>query len=142
MAQVARDQPEPALVIYDGECIFCRNFARLIRLRETVGPVELLDARSGDPRVLAYQRLGYNLNIGMLFVWRGEIYYAGDAVHMIGRLSSPVSWFNRLNAVLFANRTVARLLYPVLNLCRILALALRGKGLIKPPAAAGNGVGS
>ncbi len=134
MAQPAHDPNEPALVIYDGECIFCRNFARLVRLRETVGPVELLDARSGDPRVLAYQRRGYNLNIGMLFVWRGDVYYAGDAVHMLGRLSSPVSWFNRLNAALFANRTVARLLYPLLNFGRLATLGLRGKGLIKPPA--------
>jgi hypothetical protein len=36
--------------------IFCRNFARLLRLRESVAPVEVLDARSGDPRLLAYQR--------------------------------------------------------------------------------------
>lgn len=132
------EEIDPALVIYDGECPFCRNFARLIRLREAVGPVELLDARSGDDRVVAYQRRGYNLNLGMLFVWRGEIYYAGDAVHMIGRLSNPVSWFNRLNAALFANRAVARLLYPVLNLSRLLGLVLRGKGLIKPPPAASN----
>ena len=124
---------EPALIIYDGECPFCRNFARLIRLRQAVGPVELLDARSGDARVLAYQRQGYNLNLGMLFVWRGEIHYGGDAMHMLARLSTPVSWFNRLTALLFSPRIAARLAYPLLNLCRLLGLALRGKGLIKPP---------
>src|SRR5580700_1386630 len=36
--------------------IFCRNFARLLRLRESVAPLEVLDARSGAPRLLAYQR--------------------------------------------------------------------------------------
>src|SRR5256885_15543020 len=30
--------------------------SRLLRLRESVAPVEVLDARSGDPRLLAYQR--------------------------------------------------------------------------------------
>jgi hypothetical protein len=35
---------EAALIVYDGECILCQSYARLLRLRETVGKVELLDA--------------------------------------------------------------------------------------------------
>jgi predicted DCC family thiol-disulfide oxidoreductase YuxK len=127
--------PEPALVVYDGECIFCRNFARLLRLRDSVGPVELLDARSGDPRVLAYQRQGYDLNQGMLFVWQGRVYHAAAAMQMLAALTTPVSWFNRLAAALFSRPVPARLLYPVLNGGRMLTLLLRGKGLIKLPPA-------
>ncbi len=28
--------PDPALIIYDGDCIFCQNYVRLVRLRETL----------------------------------------------------------------------------------------------------------
>ena len=125
----------PALVVYDGECIFCRNFARLLRLRESVGPVELLDARSGDPRVIAYQRQGYDLNQGMLFVWQGRVYHAAAAMQALAALTTPVTWFNRLAAAMFSHPTAARLCYPVLNGGRMLLLFLRGKGLIEPPPA-------
>lgn len=128
--------PEPpALVVYDGECIFCRNFARLLRLRESVGAVELLDARSVDPRVLAYQRQGYDLNQGMLFVWQGQVYHAAAAMQTLAALTTPVSWFNRLAAAVFSHPAAARLLYPVLNCGRMLLLILRGKRLIRSPPA-------
>ncbi len=80
--------PDPALIIYDGDCIFCQNYVRLVRLRETLGKVELVDARSQDPRVRKYQREGYNLNEGMLFVWNGRIYHGSDAVHVLAGLST------------------------------------------------------
>src|SRR3954465_8932263 len=106
------------LVIYDGECIYCKNYARLMRLRETVGPVALLDARSNDPRVREFWRRGYDLNAGMIFVYRGEIHHGADAVNALALLSTPSSLFNRLNRFFFSSRTVSRLLYPLLRLGR------------------------
>ncbi len=32
------------VVVYDGECPFCRNYIRLMSLRKAVGDVELVDA--------------------------------------------------------------------------------------------------
>ena len=63
-----------ARLIYDGACIFCDAYVRLLSLREAVGPVELIDARSGDPRLRAYQSAGYDLNEGMLFEYSGTVY--------------------------------------------------------------------
>ena len=37
-----------AMIIYDGDCVFCSHYVRFVRLRETVGPVALIDARSGN----------------------------------------------------------------------------------------------
>jgi predicted DCC family thiol-disulfide oxidoreductase YuxK len=126
---------EPALIIYDGDCIFCQNYVRLVRLRETIGNVELIDARSADKRVGQYQKLGYDLNEGMLFVWRGEVYHGSDAVHVLAGLSSPTSWFNHFNRAILTSRTMSTLLYPFLKLGRRITLLLRGKGLIKQPLA-------
>jgi predicted DCC family thiol-disulfide oxidoreductase YuxK len=124
---------DPALVIYDGDCIFCSNYARLIRLRETVGKVELVDARSGDPRIASYWRDGYDLNEGMLFVYKGRVHHGSDAVHVLAGLSSPVSWFNRLNRSIFSSRSASTLLYPLLKVGRRITLLARGKGLMSAP---------
>jgi Uncharacterized protein conserved in bacteria len=121
---------DTAIIIYDGDCIFCQNYVRLVRLREVIGQVRLIDARSGDPIVANYQRKGYDLNEGMLFIYRGNVYHGSDAVHVLGGLSSPVSFFNRVNRAVFSNRALATALYPLLKLGRRATLLIRGKGLI------------
>jgi predicted DCC family thiol-disulfide oxidoreductase YuxK len=121
----------PALIIYDGECPFCRNYVRLLRLREAIGQVELVDARSGDPRVSEFQRQGFNLDKGMLFVHEGRVHHGSDAVHVLAGLTNPEkSVFNRINAKVFSSRTASVLFYPLLRLGRRIALLARGKGSI------------
>jgi predicted DCC family thiol-disulfide oxidoreductase YuxK len=133
--RAARTMSEPSLIIYDGECIFCQNYVRFVRLRETIGPVELLDARSDDPRIAPYWRR-YDLNEGMLFVHRGGVYYGAEAVHVLAGLSSERGAFNRLNARLFSHGRVASVLYPLLKMGRRLTLVARGRKLMQPPGGA------
>lgn len=124
---------QPALVVYDGDCVFCQNYVKFMKLKEAVGPVELLDARSDDPRVAQYWSQGYDLNEGMLFVYRGRVFHGHDAVNMLALLSSGSSAFNRLNQLLLSNRMVAAAVYPLLKLGRRLVLLLRNKTLIAAP---------
>lgn len=119
-----------ALIVYDGECVFCHNYVRLARLREAVGPVELVDARSNDPRIAAYRGEGYDLDEGMLFAWKGRVYHGAEAVHVLAGLSSEVGLFNRLNRAVFSSRRASRALYPLLKLGRRATLFVRGKRLI------------
>ncbi|HSS15063.1 MAG TPA: DCC1-like thiol-disulfide oxidoreductase family protein [Rhizomicrobium sp.] len=131
--EIAGKPGQPALVIYDGDCVFCQNYVKFVKLKEAVGPVELLDARSGDLRVSHYWSEGYDLNEGMLFVYRGRVYHGHDAVNMLALLSSGSSVFNRVNQALLSNRQVAGAVYPLLKLGRRLVLALRNKTLIAAP---------
>ena len=133
MTSSAVSSIDRAVIIYDGDCIFCQNYVRLVRLRETVGPVDLVDARSDDPRVAEYQRRGYDLNEGMLFIWNEQIHHGDEAVHVLGGLSTNHGWFNKLNRTVFSNRMASTLLYPFLKLGRRATLILRGKGLIPHP---------
>ncbi|MFC0198897.1 DCC1-like thiol-disulfide oxidoreductase family protein [Paracoccus rhizosphaerae] len=119
-----------ALIVYDGDCIFCQNYVKLVRLRDMVGKVELLDARSDDPRVRDFQRQGYDLNEGMLFVHRGRVHHGSDAVHMMALLSSSSDSLNRLNRRLLSNPKVARAIYPALKLGRRVTLFMRRRSLI------------
>ncbi|AFL50270.1 putative DCC family thiol-disulfide oxidoreductase YuxK [Sinorhizobium fredii] len=121
---------ENPMIVYDGDCIFCQNYVRFMRLRETVGPVELIDARSGDPRVAGFQRQGFDLNEGMLFVFENRVYHGDEAVNLLAILSSPSSLFGRLNRAILSNRTAARVVYPLLKFGRRLTLRLRGRSLI------------
>lgn len=123
--------PDKSLIIYDGECVFCQNYVRFFRLREAIGPVELLDARSGDPRVEDYWRKGFDLDEGMIFVHGDRVFYGAEAVHVLAGLSSKSGFFNRLNAAVFASRGVATLLYPALKLGRRLTLKARRRGLLR-----------
>lgn len=124
---------ETSLIIYDGDCVFCQNYVRFAELRASVGPVELLDARSGDPRLEPFWRQGYDLNEGMIFAHRGQVYHGAEAVHVLAGLSSGNRLFNRLNAAVFASPRTARLLYPLLKLGRRATLLARGRRLIDPP---------
>ncbi len=133
MTSSAESSTDKAVIIYDGDCIFCQNYVRLIRLREALGSVDLVDARSDDPRVAEYQQRGYDLNEGMLFIWNGQIHHGDDAVHVLGSLSTDHGWFNKLNRTVFSNRAASKALYPILKLGRRATLAMRGKGLIPNP---------
>jgi len=128
----------PALIIYDGDCVFCQNYVRLLRLRSAVGPVDLVDARSADARVTQYRRQGYDLNEGMLFVYNGRVHYGSDAVHVLAGLSSSSSLFNRLNAAIFSSRIASTLLYPFLRVGRRVTLFVRGRRLIESDLAETN----
>ena len=114
-----------ARLIYDGACIFCDAYVRLLALREAVGPVELIDARSGDPRLRAYESVGYDLNEGMLFEYNGAVYFGADAVNILATLSTPVSTFNRINSALLSKQLVASFFYPMFKFCRTITLKLR-----------------
>ena len=124
---------EPSLIIYDGECVFCQNYVRFVRLQEAIGPVELVDARSSDARVERYWRDGFDLNGGMLFVHKDKVYHGADAVHILALLASERGFFSRLNARVFSHHKTAALLYPLLKIGRRVTLAARGRSLMKRP---------
>ena len=109
-------------VIYDGDCPFCTRFVALQRFRETVGPVDLIDGRQRPDIAAALDRVGMDLDTGMVLAWRGELYHGDACIHRLALLSSGSGVFNRLNAAVFRSRTASRVLYPVLRTGRNLAL--------------------
>ena len=124
---------EPSLIIYDGDCVFCQNYVRFVRLREAIGPVELIDARSDDPRAQQMWREGHDLNEGMVFVHHGRVYHGAEAVNVLATLSDPRTMFNSINRAIFASPILSRTLYPLLKLGRRATLLARGKRLIPDP---------
>ncbi|MCJ2188382.1 DCC1-like thiol-disulfide oxidoreductase family protein [Novosphingobium beihaiensis] len=125
---------DPAFVVYDGECVFCQNYVRMLRLKESVGPVDLIDARSDAPQVRDLWARGYDLDEGMVFSYRGRIYHGSDAIHALALLASPSTVFNRINATVLSHPAIARLAYPWLKAGRRITLWMRGRKLMGTPA--------
>ncbi|MCY4336924.1 MAG: DCC1-like thiol-disulfide oxidoreductase family protein [Litoreibacter sp.] len=111
-------------IVYDGECPFCSQYVTMTRLRESVGSVELIDARTDHPLVTDIKDRGIDLNEGMLAQYKGKEYFGADCIHFLSLLSSRSGVMNRVASVLFSKRSVARLAYPVLRAGRNLTLKL------------------
>ena len=115
------------IVIYDGDCPFCTQYVKHVRLRDIVGRLEYVNARDGGPLVAEAVQKGFDLNEGMLVIMDGVYHHGADAVWALGLLSSPVSAFNRLNARMFSSRTISRFLYPALRFGRNMTIRLLGR---------------
>ena len=88
------------VIVYDGECPFCRNYVRLMELRKAVGNVDLVNARTPHPAVWKLVELGYDLNEGMAAIFGGKIYYGSDAVVLLSSMTNGRGWAGRFLAVL------------------------------------------
>jgi len=116
-----------AVIVYDGECPFCSAYVRLLRLREAVGPVALVDARKGGAAVNEVVAAGLDLDEGMVLKLDGTFYHGDDCLNRLALLSTGSGAFNRTVALLFSRPGVARFAYPLLRACRNLALRLLGR---------------
>lgn len=118
---------------YDGDCPICSLAAQALRIRESVGTLHLVDARQQPEHALICEigALGLDLDEGMVLKYRDICYHGQDALHMMALLGSRQGWFNRLTALCFRSKTVARLAYPPMRAVRNLLLRLRGRAKIR-----------
>jgi predicted DCC family thiol-disulfide oxidoreductase YuxK len=114
-------------VVYDGLCPFCSAYAHMLRLRESAGPVRLVDAREDPALVADLAAAGAPVNDGMAVLYAGRLYYGGDAVHLLALLASQSGLANRLIARLLRSQRCALLAYPALRAGRNLGLRLLGR---------------
>ncbi|HAQ75809.1 MAG TPA: DUF393 domain-containing protein [Hyphomonas sp.] len=114
------------VIVYDGECPFCSQYVKMLRIRESVGTVRLIDARSSDETAI-FARGKYDMDQGMAARIGGEWYYGDDCIHILSMISSPVTVFNKLNGWVFRSPKRARVLYPVMRSGRNLVLRLLGR---------------
>ena len=114
-------------LVYDGECPVCSAYVMFVRLKQSIGPVELIDAREGGAIVDRIVSDGLDLDEGMVLAYGGRYYHGADCVHVLAMLSSSSGVFNRLNALLFRSPGVARFMYPILRFGRNSLLRILGK---------------
>ncbi|WP_168015677.1 DCC1-like thiol-disulfide oxidoreductase family protein [Halomonas salinarum] len=110
------------LLVYDGQCPFCRRYVRWLQLQDAAEELRLIDARGDDPVIDELRSRGFDLNKGMVLKLDAQWYHGADALRVLALLSSPVGVFNRLNRRLFGGHKRAESGYPLLRGLRRLAL--------------------
>jgi predicted DCC family thiol-disulfide oxidoreductase YuxK len=124
---MASAMPAANYLVYDGDCPFCTRFVRYMRLRDSIGPLAMIDSRRGGSEVDEVCRLGFDLDQGMALKLHGRFYHGAACVHVLALLSTRSGLFNRSLSIGFRSPRAARLLYPVLRAGRNLTLVLLGR---------------
>lgn len=131
MTSRSADRPQDGAaepwLLYDGECPFCSAYVRMVRLRESVGAVRMVDARDGGPELEEARAEGLDIDEGMTLKLNGALHHGDDCIHRLALLTTPSGAFNRLNAWVFKSRRRSEWLYPVLKGGRRAALRLLGR---------------
>lgn len=115
------------VLIYDKECPACDNYCQIVRIRESVGELKLVDAREDSDVLKEVTDLGLDIDQGMVLKMEGRIYYGADAINALALISSRSGVFNRINYYLFKSKALSSVFYPVLRFCRNILLKALGK---------------
>ena len=112
-------------LIYDGDCILCRNSAKALKIRKAVGRIEIINARNSHPLVTEASASGYNLNEGILVKFNNNYYYGADALNFLALISSSSDLFNKLNSFIFKSKWLSACSYPLFKAIRNTLLFLQ-----------------
>ncbi len=126
-SQNSSEMHSETLIIYDGECPFCKNYVRLLKLKDAIGHVRLINARDNTAEVRVAQEHGYDLDEGMICLYNNKYYHGADAIHIMAMLSGSSRILNRINHCLFKSERLSAILYPVLRCGRNLTLKILGR---------------
>lgn len=126
------------LVVYDKQCPACDLYCNLVRIRESVGQLVLVNARQGGAVVDELTAAGLDIDQGMVVKVGERLYYGADAIHALALMGTNKGLFNRLAYWSFRSPRVSRVLYPLLRGCRNLLLKVLRKTKINNLATPGN----
>ncbi len=122
----------PVYLIYDGECPICNHAAKVMKVRQSAGELEIISARIEHPLVQEAKQQGYDLDKGIVVKYEGKSYYGKDAMHFLAMIGSPVGGFNKINIFLFKSKTLAAVFYPIFKFIRRCLLITLGVPKIMP----------
>lgn len=131
------NRPEIFLV-YDRECPACNAYCQVIRIRDSVGDLRIIDARDKCSILDEITAKGLDIDQGMVLKMGDQLYYGSDAIHALALISSRSGIFNRFNYWMFKSETISSWLYPVFRFFRNLLLKLLGKTRINNLGIQGN----
>lgn len=114
-------------LVYDGDCPFCSNYVRYVRIQKALGQLRLVNAREGGPLVNLIRERGIDLNEGMVLILGNQYYFGAECMHRLALMSTGSGIFNAINAMIFSKPFLSRLLYPSLKFGRRITLLLLGR---------------
>ncbi|MDO6421931.1 DCC1-like thiol-disulfide oxidoreductase family protein [Saccharophagus degradans] len=124
--------PKEIWFVYDGECPICQMGATLFKVRDAVGKLNTVDARTelDHPVLQEINAAKLNLDEGMVIKYKDKLYQGELALSLMAEIGAKGDMFNGLNRRLFRNRALVKLSYPIMRLGRNIAITLKGAGKI------------
>lgn len=129
---------EEILLVYDRQCPACSYYCEVVRIRESVGKLKIINARDGGEVMDEITSQGLDIDQGMVLKMGNRLYYGSDAIHALALISSRSGIFNRLNYWVFKSKSISLIFYPVLRFFRNLLLKMLGKTKINNLKISGN----
>ena len=114
-------------LVYDKQCPACNYYCNLVRIRESVGNLVLVDAR--EPSTFMDELTAAELDIdqGMVLIVGDRMYYGVDAIHALSIMGTRSGVFNRVTYWCFKSKAVSSVLYPIFRAARNLLLKILGR---------------
>ena len=122
--------PAEILLVYDKQCPACDAYCRMVRIRESVGTLRLVNARDAGVIMDEITAKGLDIDEGMVLKLGNTLYYGADAIHVLSLMSSRSGVFNRLTYWMFRSKSLSAILYPLFRFFRNLLLKLLRKSRI------------
>ena len=111
-------------LVYDSQCPACDFYCNLVHIRESIGELNLVDARDNPKILQEITAKGWDIDEGMVLRVDNQLYYGSDAIHALSLLGTRSGFFNRLNYWVFKSGKRSQILYPFLRGCRGFLLKL------------------
>jgi predicted DCC family thiol-disulfide oxidoreductase YuxK len=118
---------EEILLLYDRECPACNAYCQVIKIKESVGDLRIVNARENSEFLKKITTQGIDIDQGMVLKIGDQLYYGSDAIHTLALIGSRSGIFNRLNYWIFKSKRLSSILYPVLRIFRNLLLKILRK---------------
>ena len=136
MTSPEAERTEPAaasgqddFLLYDGECPFCRFYARKSGFKTPDGrPLALIDANRAPELLAALRGQGCEADEGMVLVVDGRRYQGAEAMTALEAMTSGAGWWGKLSKWFASSPARVRALYPWFQRLRRAALWVRGRG--------------
>ena len=120
-------QREQILLVYDRECPACNAYCKVVKIRESVGDLRIVDARKNSEVMNEITAQGLDIDQGMVLKMGEQLYYGADAIHTLVLIGSRSGILNRLNYWMFKSKIISRVFYPLLRASRNLLLKILKK---------------
>ncbi len=114
-------------LVYDKECPACDYYCTLVRIRESVGNLVLVDARDPSPLMEEITAAELDIDQGMVLIVGDRKYYGAEAIHALSIMGTRSGVFNRVTYWCFKSKAVSSVLYPILRAGRNLLLKILRK---------------
>ncbi len=129
---------EEVLLVYDRECPACNAYCQVVKIRESVGNLRIVDARENSEVLHEITAAGLDIDQGVVLKMGDQLYYGSDAIHTLALTGSRSGILNRINYWVFRSKTMSSTPYPFLRFLRNFLLKLLGKSKINNIEIKGN----